>query len=175
MRKFTVVLCVFLLAVGMLVVVGCGGGEENTPEQVVKKFTDSVGNKNVDSYLSCILPEQVGEITQEQKDAMKQQLEEGGQTFEGITMKTEINPDNKDHAKVILTGGKIAVEASGSAPGQPESIDVTELPEEQRTIYCQKYKGRWYIDMMAGISEEPTPEQVPSPPEGQPQQNIPIQ
>lgn len=181
MKKFVVVLCVFLLTVGMLVVVGCGGGEEseeNTPEQVVQKFTESIENKNMDSYLSCILPDQVGGITQEQKDAMKQELEAEGQSFESLTMKAEINPDDKDQAKVILTGGKITIEASGSAPGQAQTIAVTELPEEQRTIYCRKYKGRWYLDMLEGVSEEPAPGQVPPPEEGQPiepQQTVPTQ
>ena len=168
MKKFTVVLCVFLLTAGMLVAVGCGGVAENTPEQVAQEFFDSINNKNVDSYFSCILPDQLGEITQEQRDDMRQQMEEGGQSYEGLTMKAEINSDNKDQAKVILTGGKITIEASGSEPGQAQTIDITELPEEQRTIYCLMYKGHWYIDMQTGVSEERTQEQLTPPEPGQP-------
>ena len=45
-----------------------------------------------------------------------------------------------------ITGGKITIEEGSQLNRQAETFDVTEFPEDERTIYCQKYKNRWYVD-----------------------------
>jgi hypothetical protein len=139
---------VILFIATLILISGCGF-QVGSPGDTAQKFINAINHKQFELYLSHILPDQVKKElpTEKDKNSMKKEFGSGGtgQSFSDINFKVKIDSSNR--ARVILISGKVTNKVSSKSEKKSKTTNISKLPEWQRTLYLQKYKGKWYVDM----------------------------
>lgn len=139
------VLVILVLALATpLLLTGC---ESNTPEGAVSKFLGAWQDLNWDAYKKSVAPANQ-KLTKEQEELAKKNFEQIKVKLDNIKMSTTYDQQDKNKAKVDLTGGTITYTAKILGEVQtskPE--DIAKMDPSTRPFYnTVKVDGVWYVD-----------------------------
>ncbi len=125
MRKALVATCVLFLLVAIIPVVGCGGGDKNSPTEAVNNFFDALNEKNFDAYKSLLVEEDRKRVEKYPFEAEEDFEVLSTGPYEYNVVKEEIEGDK---ATVVLI-----------MQGIPSG-------EETGEVNLVKEKGEWKVD-----------------------------
>lgn len=167
-RMLTVLMitAVLMLAVALpLLTSGCGA---STPEQAVRNFMKAFSDKNLDVWLTTILPDNVRKMTPTDMQFWKTQAF-GTVVFEVNTMTMSTKLKGNSSATVTVTAGKIVIKnalgngsdvvldigkqqytskdaSTGKVTTTPFGDREKQIAAQLGTYQTSKFKGGWYVD-----------------------------
>lgn len=144
----TAVLVACMLALPLLLVVGCG--QSNTPAGAVQKYLDAWQSGNWEAFKASVTPEKRN-LTKVQDTLAKQKFQQVQVKFDGIKMATAVNKDDPKKATVTITNGKVTYTAEILGKKKTETQDVGKVDPARRLTYeTVNVNGTWLVDMNLG-------------------------
>lgn len=130
-----------LLAICTALLPGCGG---NSPEGAVNKYLSSWQALDWKAFESSVAPANRLSGTDEQRAEVY--LTQIPVEFKDVKFKTTYDPNDKNKAKVLITGGSVTYKPKVLGEQKTDTKDFAKIAEDARTYDTVRINGVWYVD-----------------------------
>lgn len=151
-----VAMLVLALAVPVFLA-GCGS---QTPAAAVSAFYSSQQNRDLNAFLSSVLPTDVRRMTDADLAGVKKQIAANQIKSQGLRFKTILDKKDPNKATVEIVSGVLNVK--DSATGQTQRITIADYKKQTGNYpayQTEKYKGRWYLNVPLAAADQPVQQQ----------------